>query len=184
MLLRRTVLKPLECGKALSRGEVLVLNYDFTPVNILTIRKAVKLLVLSKAEPVYFKDGLYWSAEKIKVKLPSVVRLKYYVNIRYREIPLTKKNILRRDRFTCQYCGSTEGPMTIDHIVPKRLGGKDTWENLVCACFSCNNKKGDNPPERVGLKLLIQPKKPSYLSLLFSSMRIPDDRWKEFLFEL
>uniref|UniRef100_A0A7V3ZY46 HNH endonuclease n=1 Tax=candidate division WOR-3 bacterium TaxID=2052148 RepID=A0A7V3ZY46_UNCW3 len=168
----------------MSRGEVLLLNYDYTPLNVLNLRKAVRLVVLKKAEPVYFKDGHFWRSERLTLRLPSVIRLRYHVHLRYKEVPLNKKNILRRDNYTCQYCGTTEGPMTIDHIVPKRLGGGETWENLVCACFRCNNRKGDSTPEEAGMKLLKTPKKPTYLTLLFSSIRIPDNRWREFLFEL
>jgi 5-methylcytosine-specific restriction endonuclease McrA len=174
----------LGCGKALSRGDVLVLNYDYTPLNVLSVRKAVKLLVLKKAEPVYYQDGLFWRSETILVRLPSVVRLRHHITLKYREVPLTKKNILRRDGFTCQYCGSALGPMTIDHVIPRRFGGTDSWENLVCACFKCNNRKGDNTPEDAGMRLLKLPKRPTYLTLLFSSITVPDHRWKEFLFEL
>jgi 5-methylcytosine-specific restriction endonuclease McrA len=174
----------LEFGKELSPGEVLLLNFDFTPLNVLSTRKAVRLLILRKADPVYYIDGKYWYAENFSVRLPSVLRLKYHIPLKYREIPLTKKNVLRRDGYTCQYCGTKEGPMTIDHVVPRRYGGKDTWENLVCACFKCNNEKGDNLPEQVGMKLIKKPRKPSYLSLLFSNMKVPDERWREFLFEL
>jgi len=176
--------KPLGCGKALSHGDVLVLNYDYTPLDVLSVRKAVRLVVLKKAEAVYYQDGLYWRAENLTVRLPSVLRLRYHIPLKYREVPLTKKNILRRDGFTCQYCGSNEGPMTVDHVIPKRLGGADTWNNLVCACFKCNNRKGDNVPEEAGMKLLRVPKRPTYLTLLFTSIKVTDDRWKEFLFEL
>jgi len=111
-----------------------------------------------------------------------VIKLNYYVKLRYREVPLTKRNILRRDNYTCQYCGTREGPMTVDHVIPKRLGGRDEWANLVCACFRCNNKKGDRTPEEAGMKLRRKPRKPSYFTLLFATRKIPDERWKEFLF--
>lgn len=174
----------MECGKELRRGEVLLLNYDYTPLNVLNLRKAVRLVILKKAEPIYYKDGLCWHSESLTLRLPSVIRLRYHIPLKYREVPLNKKNILRRDNYTCQYCGTSEGPMTVDHVIPKRLGGGDTWDNLVCACFHCNNRKGDSTPEEAGMKLLRPPKKPTYLTLLFSSIKVPDSRWKEFLFEL
>jgi len=168
----------------LRQAEVLLLNYDFTPLNVVSVRKAVRLLILRKAETVYVLDGKVWRAENFVIHLPSVIRLKYHVPLKYREVPLTKKNVLRRDGYTCQYCGTKEGPMTIDHVIPKRYSGKDTWENLVCACVKCNNKKGDSLPEEAGMKLLKKPKKPTYLTLLLSTINIPDKRWREFLFEL
>ncbi|RKY98718.1 MAG: HNH endonuclease [Candidatus Hydrothermota bacterium] len=166
----------------MSPGEVLVLNYNYEPINISTLRRAIKLIYLQKAEPVIYKDGRVLRAERVIYRAPSVIKLNYYVKLRYREVPLTKRNILRRDNYTCQYCGTREGPMTVDHVIPKRLGGRDEWANLVCACFRCNNKKGDRTPEEAGMKLLRKPRKPSYFTLLFATRKIPDERWKEFLF--
>lgn len=163
-------------------GKVLVLNQNYEPINISTTRRAITLLVVGKAESVINYDGVFYRSEKLSVARPSVIRLKRYIRFRRREIPLTKKNILRRDHYTCQYCGSREGPMTIDHVIPKRLGGRDTWENLVCACLKCNNKKGDRTPEEAGMKLLRKPRKPNYFLFLFNGENLPDPRWKPFLF--
>ncbi len=162
-------------------GKVLVLNSNYEPLNVSTMRRAIRLLVLQKAEMVYSYDGQVIRSSSRAFPKPSVIRLKYYIGIR-REIPLTKRNILKRDNYTCQYCGRRDLPLTIDHVIPKRMGGKDTWENLVCACVECNNKKGDRTPEQAGMKLLKKPRKPSYIVFLVSGLKIPDARWKPFLF--
>ncbi|RKZ01275.1 MAG: HNH endonuclease [Candidatus Hydrothermota bacterium] len=162
-------------------GKVLVLNNNYEPLNISTVRRALRLILLGKAEVIYSYDGELLRAEKVAFPKPSVIRLLRYVKIR-REVPLTKKNILKRDNYTCQYCGRRDLPLTIDHVIPKRLGGKDTWENLVCACVYCNNRKGDRTPEQAGMKLLRKPRKPSYFVFITQGIRIPDERWKPFLF--
>lgn len=163
------------------KGRVLVLNGNYEPLNITTVRRAVTLVFVGKAEVVVPRDGEVLRAEKAELPVPSVVRLARYIRFRRKEIPLTKRNILKRDGYRCQYCGTTQGPMTVDHVIPKRLGGEDSWENLVAACFKCNNKKGDRTPEEAGMKLLSKPRKPNYFIFHFAQ-ELPDERWKPFLF--
>ena len=163
-------------------GKVLVLNQNYEPLNICTVKRAITLIYVGKAEMVISYDGDYLRAERVSYPKPSVVKLMRYIRFRRKEIPLTKKNILRRDGYTCQYCGSKEGPMTIDHVIPKRLGGEDSWDNLVCACLECNNRKGDRIPEEADMKLLRKPRRPNYFLFLFDGQKIPDERWKPFLF--
>ncbi len=164
------------------RGAVLVLNGNYEPLNITTVKRAVVLLFTGKAEIILPYDGEVMRSQYLEISKPSVIRLSRYVKVQRREVPLTKKNILRRDNYTCQYCGAREGNMTVDHVIPKVLGGKDTWENLVCACVSCNNRKGNRTPEQAGMKLLRKPKRPNYFLFRFRSTRLPDERWKAFLF--
>ncbi len=161
---------------------VLLLNQTYEPLNIVSIRRAIKLLVLLKAELVYFDENHLIKSSNISIPRPVVIRLKRYIHLKYREPPLTKKNILLRDNYTCQYCGTRKPPLTIDHIIPKSRGGKDTWDNLVTACVKCNAKKGDRTPEEAGMKLLSRPRKPTYFELIIMRSRIDDERWKEFLF--
>ncbi len=164
------------------KGRVLVLNGNYEPLNVSTVKRAITLIYLGKAEIVHRYDGGVLRAERLAIPRPSVIKLKYFIKIKRREIPLTKKNILKRDNYTCQYCGTREGPMTIDHVIPKKYGGKDTWENLVCACFKCNNKKGDRTPEQAGMKLLRKPRKPHYFLFILNGEKIPDENWKPYLF--
>ncbi len=125
---------------------VLVLNFDYTPVNIVAGRRAIVLLLKDRAQ--------YVSAR--------VIRLRGYVTLPLsrtaREKP-TKAAIYRRDNNTCQYCGSTKN-LTIDHLIPRCKGGADSWCNLLLACSKCNTVKGYRTPEQVGLKLRRKPKPP------------------------
>jgi len=164
------------------KNKVLVLNQNYEPLNICNIRRAVVLVYLNKAEIVVSYDGERLRSERISFPKPSVVKLMRYIRFGRKEVPVTKKNILRRDNYTCQYCGKKDGNMTVDHVIPKRLGGEDSWENLVCACLDCNNKKGFRTPEEAGMKLLKKPRRPHYLTFLLNGKGIPDERWKPFLF--
>jgi len=165
-------------------GPVLVLNGNYEPLHITTVRRAVSLIFTGKAEMILPFDGEVLRSQHLAMKRPSVIRLARYIRWIRREIPPTKRNILKRDRYTCQYCGTREGPMTVDHVVPRVLGGKDTWENLVCACVRCNNKKGDRTPEQAGMKLLRKPRRPHHFLFRFQTEKLPDPRWRMFLFGL
>lgn len=125
---------------------VLVLNFDYTPVNIVAGRRAIVLLL---------KDRAQYVSEK-------VIRLRSYVPLplsRTAKEKPTKAAIYRRDNHTCQYCGSTRN-LTIDHLVPRCRGGGDSWENTLLACSTCNTRKGSKTPEQVGLKLKRKPRPP------------------------
>jgi 5-methylcytosine-specific restriction endonuclease McrA len=89
---------------------------------------------------------------------------------------------MKRDNYTCQYCGTSQGRMTLDHVIPRTLGGKDEWDNLVCACESCNSRKSDRSPHEVGMKLLRRPKRPHYFSFVIQSFGIPPQEWRPYLF--
>lgn len=163
-------------------SNVLVLNLDYEPISVIKVKRAIILTLLGKAELVETYDGKRIRSVSMSLPLPSIVRLHRYIHLKNRDIPLTRRNILRRDGYTCQYCGSKEGPMTVDHIIPKKYGGRDTWENLVCACTECNAKKGDHKPDEVGMKLLKKPRKPHFFTFVYSSVGIPDKKWKPYLF--
>jgi 5-methylcytosine-specific restriction endonuclease McrA len=95
---------------------------------------------------------------------------------------LTRKNIIKRDSHRCQYCGRAAAPMTVDHVIPKKRGGKDEWENLVCACTNCNNKKGDRTPEQAGMILMRPPKRPNHLTYIQQFIGSQESRWRRYLF--
>jgi len=162
--------------------QVLVLNQNYEPLSITKARRAVILLYLGKAEMVETYDGHFVRGVRMNIPLPSIVRLIYYIKAPRNAVALTRKNIIRRDRHMCQYCGTQRGPMTTDHVIPKRLRGRDSWDNLVCACVRCNNKKGDRTPEEAQMKLLKKPKVPHFFTVVHSFIRIPDKRWKQYLF--
>jgi len=161
---------------------VLVLNNNYEPLGITRLKRALCLLYLEKAEIVEIYEELRIRAGRRSFPAPSVVRLHHFVKLNRRSIPLTRKNVMRRDRYTCQYCGTTKGPMTVDHIVPKRRGGKDVWENLVCACVKCNNKKGNRTPEEAGMRLLKRPKAPYFFTFIHSLVGNLHPTWRQYLF--
>jgi 5-methylcytosine-specific restriction endonuclease McrA len=120
------------------------------------------------------------------VSLPSVIRLLEYRRIPHQTRSLSRKNILMRDRYTCQYCHRTlpSGELTLDHVVPRARAGESAWENLVACCNSCNNKKGSRTPEEAGMKLARQPR-PFSLHTSRHLMRLlgkGDDQWRKYLF--
>lgn len=137
---------------------VLVLNNAFEPINICTARRAM-VLVMKGAAVVQENSDLILMTPRISLPLPSVVRL-----LKYRRVPrhsrsVSRKNIFIRDGYTCQYCSAQlpGGRLTLDHVNPRSQGGRSTWENLVAACYSCNNRKGDKTPETAGMVLLKRP---------------------------
>ena len=113
---------------------------------------------------------------------PSVIRLNYFITVPYKKVVLTRKNILRRDAYKCAYCGRSDLPLTIDHVVPKAKGGYDSWENLVCACTSCNNRKGGRTPEEANLRLIYKPFKPNHIMFIKTIVGKLDENWKPYLY--
>jgi 5-methylcytosine-specific restriction endonuclease McrA len=166
----------------ITNNRVLVLNQNYEPMSVCSARRAIVMHLLGKVEVVETYDGVKVRSVNRAIPLPSVVRLGVYIKVPYKKILLTRKNIVKRDHHTCQYCGDTAGPMTVDHVTPKSYGGTDTWENMVCACEQCNNRKGDRLPEMAGMKLLRQPRRPSHITFIQSFIGISDDRWKPYLF--
>ena len=143
-------------------GKALVSNASYEPLNITSWRRAAVLLVKGKAERIEHNGKLIYTG----FPLPTVIRLLHYVRVPYKEIPLTRRNILHRDGHTCQYCGYTGDELTIDHVVPRSRGGGDSWENLVTACVRCNVKKGSRTPQEAHMLLRKPPRRP-YSNLYF-----------------
>lgn len=162
-------------------SRVLVLNQNFQPLSVCSAQKAIVLLYLGKAEMVEHNHEVVHTVSTA-MPLPSIVRLNWQIKRPHRRILLSRKNIIKRDMHTCQYCGRKDGALTVDHVIPKTRGGPDTWENLVCACLSCNGKKGGRTPKEAGLELMSRPKKPGYLFFVQHLVGIPDERWKEYLY--
>lgn len=143
-------------------GKVLVLNASYEPLNITSWRRAIVLLLKGKAEQLEHNGKVIYTG----IPLPTVIRLRYYVQVPYKEIPLTRRNILHRDGHTCQYCGYTGDDLTLDHIIPRSKGGGETWENMVTACVRCNVKKGSRTPAEANMPLRTRPRRP-HSSLYF-----------------
>lgn len=143
-------------------GKVLVLNASYEPLNITSWRRAAVLIIKGKAERVEHNGKTLYA----DFLLPTVIRLRYYVRVPYKEIPLTRRNILHRDSYTCQYCGYTGDELTLDHVIPRSRKGGETWENMVTACVRCNVKKGNRTPKEANMPLRNSPRRP-YSSLYF-----------------
>ena len=163
------------------RAHVLVLNQDYRALTVCSVERAVVLIHLHKAELVEALPGHFLRSPSVRFPWPSIVRLKMYVRVPYRKIMLSRKNILRRDRFRCQYCGSRQ-KLTVDHVLPRSRGGRDAWHNLVAACTSCNNKKGSRTPEEAHMPLRRKPFRPSHVMFIRDYVGNLDETWKPYLF--
>jgi 5-methylcytosine-specific restriction endonuclease McrA len=161
---------------------VLLLNQNYEPLTILKLKRAITLMILGKVDLIENERARLVHAIRLAYPFPSVIRLRYFVRIKRKEISLTKKNIIKRDNHQCQYCGRKIGVMTTDHIVPRALGGDDSWENLVCACLECNNRKGNRTPQQVAMRLIKMPKRPNYFTFVLREFGNPQDKWRPYLF--
>jgi 5-methylcytosine-specific restriction endonuclease McrA len=164
---------------------VLVLNASYEPINICAARRALVLVLKGVATSEELASGYMHSARQ-QVRVPSVIRLLEYRRIPHQTRALSRKNILMRDRYTCQYCYRTapSAELTLDHVIPRSRAGETTWENLVACCYHCNNRKGSRTPEEAGMKLARQPR-PFSLHTSRHLMRLlanGEDQWRKYLF--
>ncbi|GAB4379150.1 MAG: HNH endonuclease [Calditrichia bacterium] len=160
---------------------VLLLNRSYEPLTVCNIKRAITLIFLGKAEMVEKNSGWIHSVN-MKMPIPSVIRLERQVKVPPNKVLLNRKNLLIRDNHTCQYCGRKTQPLTIDHVIPKQYGGRDTWDNLVVACNVCNHRKGNRTPEQAGMSLIRKPQKPHYFFYLQKIIGAKDPHWKPYLF--
>ena len=164
---------------------VLVLNASYEPINVCAARRALVLVlkgVASTEEP----SSHTVHSERRRMPLPSVIRLLEYRRIPHQTRALTRRNILMRDRYTCQYCENTRpaGELTLDHVIPRSRNGGSSWENLVACCIPCNNRKGNRTPEEAGMRLSRAPR-PFTLHTSRHLMRLlakTDVQWRKYLF--
>jgi 5-methylcytosine-specific restriction endonuclease McrA len=168
-------------GSLINRN-VLMLNQNYEPLTVCSARRAIVLMFQGKAEMIETADHLKIRTISSSYDLPSVVRLWKFRRVPFKRIMLTRKNVITRDNHQCQYCGITKGAMTVDHIIPKRRKGVDSWENMVCACVRCNNKKGDRAPEQAGMELRRPPRRPSHITFIQRHVGDSDQRWRQYLF--
>jgi len=132
------------------------------------------------------ENGHYLHAARLAFRVPSVIRLLEYRRIPHQTRALSRKNILLRDRNTCQYCGEVlpSSELTLDHVVPRSRGGSSTWENLVACCHPCNRQKGNQHPIEVGMHLLREPRAFNLHTSrhIMRLMGHSDDKWRKYLF--
>jgi len=130
-------------------------------------------------------DGHDWvSTVNFHIAVPRIIRLLFYDRLPRSEVKFNRRNIFARDRNRCQYCGKRypTSELSLDHIVPRSMGGKSAWENIVCACADCNVKKGGRTPKQAGMTLIQKPIKPKHNPLVHIHLGHHRYRsWKQFL---
>lgn len=162
------------------KDKVLILNQDFSAIAVCTVQKAFLLVYLDKAEAVSNANGAFLHSVSSAFPVPSVIRLQRYVRVPYYGIALSRHNVMRRDNYSCQYCGAVRN-LTLDHLLPRSRGGATNWQNLITACSRCNARKGNRTPEEAGLKLLSKPGRPSLLSFLQLHLTPQNNDWRVYL---
>ncbi len=179
---------------------VLVLNRHYVPVNITSVKRAFIMLYCGVAKAVGRNYETFdfdsWAQitalkedETIKtisraIKVPRVILLVRYDRMPRKETKFNRINIFKRDGDTCQYCGRkfSRSELTIDHVIPRFLGGKSTWENVACCCMKCNRRKGGRVPEEARMKLIARPRKPLWNPFSGISVKaIRYGEWEPFL---
>jgi len=160
---------------------VLVLNANYEPVNVCDIRRAIGLILSDKASLVLNGRGVIKTINTA-FPLPSIIRLEKMVNHPRPRIKLTRREIFQRDNFTCQYCGHHSTNLTIDHVVPRHLGGKHIWTNVVAACAHCNHRKGGRTADEAAMHLSHLPKEPpSSAMYIFGRHLAENSDWEPFI---
>lgn len=196
-------------GAAALDAKVLVLNKLYMALRVVSARRAFAMLVSDLAEVIHVDNGHYLSYDfsgwaelaayqqqyeadrhdwvrtvRLQVAVPRVIRLLGYDRLPAQAVKLNRRNLFARDRNQCQYCGKAfpTSELSIDHVLPRSLGGGDSWENLVCACIRCNARKGGRTPEQAKMVLKKRPAMPKRNPLI--AVRLGQDRyasWKQFL---
>ena len=145
--------------RVLIRAPVLVLNLNYVPVNVCSVRRAIVMVDKGKAELLEQHEGSLHTVSGA-VDAPAIIRLVYLVKRPFLPRRLSKKEVFLRDRFTCQYCGKKAQDLTLDHVIPRRQHGPHTWENVVTACNRCNLRKAGHTPAEARMKLHTVPRAP------------------------
>lgn len=158
----------------------LVLNAGYEPLAVVSFRRALVLVLNQKATVLASSGGEMVHSATTSFEVPSVILLSRYIRVPLsRQIPVSRRGVLRRDGHRCAYCGRSAD--TVDHVQPKSRGGLETWENLVASCLRCNNKKGNRTLAELGWQLNFSPRTPSGLSWLVRGAERQEPEWSEFL---
>lgn len=179
----------------------LVLNRNWQPVGVAPVRRSLTLLWNDAAHVIDPEDyRLYswadWSrlrprdgepylqAVTFRLRVPEVLTLLRYDRNGLASVTFSRRNIFKRDHWSCQYCGVQPGSeeLTIDHVIPRSHGGPSTWDNCVLACVPCNARKANRTPEQAGMRLRRHPSRPSWRPL-YAEPEVPIRSWSRFLSE-
>jgi hypothetical protein len=151
------------------QDSVLVLNANYQPIHVCSTRRAITLIFANKASLIQNGRGYIYTVSQS------------YLRPRLR-VQFSRHEIFRRDHHTCQYCGKTNGELTLDHVIPKKMGGKHTWTNVVTACIACNHHKGSRTPEQASMKLLAQPVLPPASAIYYFQTQIANNMdWEQYI---
>lgn len=181
----------------------LVLNRHWAPIRTTSVREAICLVAKGSArivEPETYAvhdlrtwadvsaaraiaEGACVRSPRVRIAAPEVIVLTVYDGRAERSVVFSRRNLFKRDRHTCQYCGAQPGPeeLTIDHVLPRSKGGQSAWANCVLACVDCNRRKADRTPEQAGMTLRRRPVKPTWRTLAQVSPRERRESWEKFL---
>lgn len=162
-------------------SKVLVLNQDYQAIGVCGVERAFVLVLLQKAELVSALSDRRLRSVTRDYVFPSVIRLYRFIHVPYKRVNLSRQNVFKRDGNACLYCGAREN-LTIDHVVPRALGGRDSWENLATACQRCNSRKGDLSIEQAEMSLRHTPFRPSFVMFLGAFSGQVREDWKPFLY--
>jgi 5-methylcytosine-specific restriction endonuclease McrA len=191
-------------------ASVLVLNKLFMAIHIISVRRAFCLLCKDLAEVVSMEDGQFTTYDfatwrevseyrarhfrredddwvrtiSTEIQVPRVIRLMDYDRLPKQTVKFNRRNIFARDNNQCQYCGKKfpTSELSLDHVVPRSQGGTSTWENIVCACVTCNVRKGGRTPKEANMHLIRKPEKPKRSPML--NLKLTNKKyqsWKTFL---
>ena len=164
-----------------ARLPVLVLNQNYEPLNVCTVRRAFVLVDRGKAEIIENCRG-YLHSQRAKFEMPSVIRLVYLIRRPRPQGRLTRRDIFLRDGFACQYCGKSTKDLTLDHVMPRHRGGGHSWENVVAACKHCNHRKAGRTPEEARMLLRKEPYRPTYSYFrTFYHYLESNEGWRKFI---
>jgi len=181
----------------------LVLNRHWAPIQVTSVKEAIGLVAKGSAkiiDPTDFSavdlvtwhdvsrardkhEGSVIRSQRLALVPPEVIVLSKYDGQGEKSVVFSRKNLFKRDKYTCMYCGVQPGPeeLTIDHVFPKSRGGISSWENCVLACIECNKRKANRTPEEAGMKLRRAPKKPSWKTLAHVHPKDRKESWEAFL---
>ena len=149
---------------------VVVFSQNYLPLCRVNIKRAIVLLVTNKAQPLGFTTEGGWQVHSpsLVIDVPKHIRLTITSNERMWKVPpVNRREVLRRDHHSCQYCGSSKH-LTLDHVMPRSKGGSHTWDNVVAACERCNSRKGDRTLFEAGMQLRTKPKAPIHPAISFA----------------
>jgi 5-methylcytosine-specific restriction endonuclease McrA len=165
----------------MDNGAVLLLNQNYEPLNVCDLRRAMVMIFRGKAEILENGRGFIHSVNQAW-PIPSVIRLGYMIHRPLPRVRLSRKEVFRRDAYTCQYCGRSTHNLTMDHVVPRHRGGEHAWENLVSACPSCNRRKGGKTLEQAHMHLGVPPYEPRPTGrYLFQTYLNQNEDWEKYL---